>query len=476
VSGSPAAELLERMAGLLRDGAGWAAIDPAPTFDAAARLVDTAHAGAEAPVGRVAVAPDGVAAELNVFTSVFRDAPRPGPLADMTFAVKDLFDVEGVVTLAGSVAKADDAPATADATAVARLRRAGAQLVGATNMDEFAYGFTTENSHYGPTRNPHDPERVAGGSSGGSAVAVATSLARVALGTDTNGSVRIPAAFCGVFGLRPTYGLVPRTGSTLFAPSFDTVGPLARTVGDLALVLDAIAGPDWIDPTCTRLRAEPFASFLGQGIAGLRVARAAGELWDAAMPEVHDAAERVAAALGATDVLELPDVGRARAAAMVITAAEGADQHQELLRTTPEIVDVRVRDRFLSGLGVSATDYLAAQRFRRAWQARVLPLLDEVDVLVLPTVACTAPLIDQPTIEIGGVVLPTGAVLGRFTQPLSFIGLPALSVPLAGADGLPIGVQLAGRPGSDGILLAAAAALEAAGVVGAIVPSEEVAA
>jgi AtzE family amidohydrolase len=476
MSGSPAADLLERMAGLLRDGADWAAIDPAPTFDATARLVDAVPAGSGKPVGRVADAPAGVAAELNVFTSVFRDAPRPGPLADMTFAVKDLFDVEGVVTLAGSVAKADDPPATADATAVARLRRAGAQLIGATNMDELAYGFTTENSHYGPTRNPHDPERVAGGSSGGSAVAVATSLARVALGTDTNGSVRIPAAFCGVFGLRPTYGLVPRTGSALFAPSFDAVGPLARTVGDLALVLDAIAGPDWIDPTCIRVRAEPFISFLARGVAGLRVARAAGELWDAATPEVHDAAERVAAALGATEMLELPEVGRARAAAIVITAAEGADQHQELLRTTPEIVDVRVRDRFLAGLGVSATDYLAAQRFRRAWQARVLPLLDEVDVLVLPTVACTAPLIDQPTIEIGGVVLPTGAVLGRFTQPLSFIGLPALSVPLAGADGLPIGVQLAGRPGTDGILLAAAAALETAGVVGAITPNQEAAA
>jgi aspartyl-tRNA(Asn)/glutamyl-tRNA(Gln) amidotransferase subunit A len=443
VSGGPAAELLERMAGLLRAG-DWATSD-APE-----------SAGRD-PVELVA----GAADELNVFTSVFRDdgPMAAGPLAGFTFAVKDLFDVDGVVTLAGSVAKAEDAPATRDATAVARMRRAGASLVGATNMDEFAYGFTTENSHYGATRNPHDPARIAGGSSGGSAAAVAAGLARVALGTDTNGSVRIPAAFCGVFGLRPTYGLLPLAGATLFAPSFDAVGLFAQTVEDLAAVLDVVAG-----------LAGTVAHSLERGADSLRVVRAGGELWDAAEPAVHDAAERVAEALKAAGVLELPEVGRARAAAMVITAAEGADQHQQLLRERPEIVDVRVRDRFLAGLGVGATDYLAAQRFRRWWQAQVLPLLEEVDVLVLPTVACTAPLIDQPTIEIGGVVLPTGAVLGRFTQPLSFIGLPALSVPLAGPEGLPLGVQLAGRPGADGILLAAAAALEAAGVAGAITP------
>jgi aspartyl-tRNA(Asn)/glutamyl-tRNA(Gln) amidotransferase subunit A len=189
---------------------------------------------------------------------------------------------------------------------------------------------------------------------------------------------------------------------------------------------------------------------------------------------VHEAAERVVDALAATRVLELPDVVLARAAATVITAAEGADQHQQLLRERPELVDPRVRDRFLAGLGVAATDYLAAQRFRRWWQAQVLRLLDDVDVLVLPTVACAAPLIDQATIEVGGVVLPTGAAPGRFTQPLSFIGLPALSVPLAGPGGLPLGVQLAGRPGGDGALLATAAALEAAGVVGAITPPRRV--
>ncbi|MDX6503394.1 MAG: 1-carboxybiuret hydrolase, partial [Gaiellaceae bacterium] len=206
---------------------------------------------------------------------------------------------------------------------------------------------------------------------------------------------------------------------------------------------------------------------------GLRVARDELEGWGGATPAVLEATERVADALGAATTITLPAVGLARAAAIVITAAEGADQQEELLRARPELVDPRVRDRFLAGLDVPAIDYLAAQRFRRHWQQQVLPLLAGVDVLVLPTVACAAPVIDQPTIEIDGQTLPTGAVLGRFTQPLSFIGLPALSVPLAGPDGLPLGVQLAGRPYGDGALLAAAAALEAAGTIAAVSPDRD---
>jgi AtzE family amidohydrolase len=446
------------MGAQLRSSDVWAGIDPAPVFDpapvaAVAERPASTSPSAE-PIAGVLTEIAAIDQELNAFTTVvFTGAPLVG----VPFAVKNLFDVEGVVTLAGSVVRAGDPPAQDDATVVARLRAAGGVLVGATNMDEFAYGFTTENSHYGPTRNPHDTDRIAGGSSGGSAAAVAAGLVTVALGTDTNGSVRIPAAFCGVYGLRPTFGLVPRTGSVLFAPSFDCVGPFARTVADLAWALDVIA-------------ERQFASTLDRGSVGLRVARAGGSLWDGASPEVLEAAARVADALGATRVAELPEVDLARAAAIVITAAEGADQHQELLRTDPDVVDVRVRDRFVAGLAVPATDYLAAQRFRRWWHEQVLALLADIDVLVLPTVACSAPLIDQPTIEFGGMTLPSGAVLGRFTQPLSFLGLPALNVPVAGPDGLPLGVQLCGRPYGDGALLAAAAGLEAAGVVGAVKP------
>jgi AtzE family amidohydrolase len=473
---SHAADLLTRMGALLHPGNPWKGIDQAPVFDAEPRLA----AVAPPPLPDQAPAEDGAVARaaalqphLNAFTTILSDASAtPGPLAGLPFAVKDLFDVAGTVTLAGSIARKDDPPAAADATVVARLRAAGGLLVGATNMDEGAYGFTTENSHYGPTRNPHDLTRIAGGSSGGSAAAVAAGVVDVGLGTDTNGSIRIPAAFCGIYGLRPTYGLVPRTGSVLFAPSFDAVGVLARSARTLALALEAIAGADGADPACLRRAPESYLAAVERGTDGLRVARVALDGWGAATPEVLEATERVAESLGAAGTIDLPGVGLARAAAIVITAAEGADQQEELLRTSPELVDERVRERFLAGLDVPALDYLAAQRFRRDWQAHVLALLAGVDLLVLPTVACAAPVIDQPTITIGEETLPSGAVLGRFVQPLSFIGLPALSVPLAGPDGLPLGVQLAARPFADGTLLAAAAALEDAGVVGAVVPEE----
>ena len=473
---SHAADLLERMGSLLHPGKPWAAIDPAPVFDPEPWLAAVEPASLPAQPA----AEDGAVERaqtlqphLNAFTTILGGTTAtPGPLAGLPFAVKDLFDVQGTVTLAGSIARKDDPPAAADATVVARLRTAGGLLVGATNMDEGAYGFTTENSHYGPTSNPHDLTRVAGGSSGGSAAAVAAGIVDVGIGTDTNGSIRIPGAFCGIYGLRPTYGLVPRTGSVLFAPSFDAVGVLARTARTLALALDAIAGPDGADPACLRPAPESYVTAVERGADGLRVARVTLDDWGAATPEVLEATARVAAALGASGTIALPGAGLARAAAIVITAAEGADQQEELLRTSPELVDERVRERFLAGLDVPALDYLAAQRFRRHWQIQVLALLAGVDVLVLPTVACAAPVIDQPVIAIGEETLPTGAVLGRFVQPLSFIGLPALSVPLAGPDGLPLGVQLAARPFADGTLLAAAAALEDAGVVGAVTPKE----
>jgi AtzE family amidohydrolase len=473
-----ALDLLQRMAGLLRSGEDWARIHPAPVFDAAPALpVVTPPALPPQPPARapaeVFARIEALEPRINAFTAIYTDAvAKPGPLAGLPFAAKDLFDVAGFTTLAGSIARREAEPATADATAVARLRAAGALLAGATNMDEGAYGFTTENSHYGATHNPHDLERVAGGSSGGSAAAVAAGMVDAALGTDTNGSIRIPAAFCGIYGLRPTYGLVPRTGSVLFAPSLDAVGVLARTIHAVALVLDAIAGPDGIDPACVHAAPESYLDAVA-GERPLRVASVDLAGWGAAAPDLLDATDRVATALGATETIVLPDAGLARAAAIVVTAAEGADQQQELLRAAPEIVDVRVRDRFLAGLEVPATDYLAAQRFRRRWQERILPLLLDVDILVLPTVAAAAPRIDQAMLPVGDEVLPTGAVLGRFTQPLSFIGLPTLSVPLAGPDGLPLGVQLAAKPFHDGTLLAAAAALEAAGVVGAVTPREE---
>ena len=494
------AELLRAMSALLDTGP-WDGLEPAPVFvadgprdsatqpaaygtlpggevAAIAASVRSGERSAVAVAEAALAAAAASAARLNAFTSLRVDAVLadarsvdatvaaggdPGLLAGVPVAVKDLLDVSGTVTLAGSRSRVGDAPAAADATAVARLRAAGALVVGSTNMDELAYGFTTENSHFGTTRNPHDAERVAGGSSGGSACAVAAGIVAAAIGSDTNGSIRIPAAFCGVYGLRPTYGRIPNTGAVPFASSFDALGPIARHPADAAALLAALAGPDGVD------RAAALAPALERP-AVARFLRAGGELWDGAQPEPTAAAAAVADALGAVESLELPDVGRARAAAIVITAAEGAAQHRELLRSSPGLVDPRVRERFLAGLDVGAGDYLAAQRFRSWWQREVLLRLGARDILVLPTTPCAAPLDGTQTVEIGGITLPVGAVLGRFTQPLSFIGLPALSIPVASSGALPAGVQLVGRPGAELTLLAAAAELERRGVAGYVPP------
>src|SRR5437867_1061792 len=266
--------------------------------------------------------------KLNCFTLVRRDAALaeavaldariaggedPGPLAGVPFAAKNLFDVTGVTTVAGARIEAERAPATRDAAAVAALRRAGAILVGATNMDEYAYGFSTENTHYGATRNPHDPARVAGGSSGGSAAAVAAGLVPLALGTDTNGSIRVPAALCGIFGLKPTFGRLSRAGVFPLASSLDHVGPFARSVADLALAFDALQGPDATDPVCTDRPAEPCGPELHRGVAGLRLAVAGGHFAALATEGSLDAVSRVAAALGVTTQATLPEAHRPRA-------------------------------------------------------------------------------------------------------------------------------------------------------------------
>jgi len=241
---------------------------------------------------------------VNAFTTVLERQARadadgvdaamaaghdPGPLAGLPFAVKNLFDIAGVTTLAGSKINAERPPAKRDAAAVAALRRAGGVLVGALNMDEYAYGFTTENSHYGPTRNPHDPTRVAGGSSGGSAAAVGAGLVPLTLGSDTNGSVRVPAALCGAFGLKPTYGRVSRAGTALFAGSFDHVGVIGRSVRDVTAAFDLIQGPDPEDPACSTRPAERCLPVLGQGIDGLRIAVLDGHFARGGEPEAFAA-------------------------------------------------------------------------------------------------------------------------------------------------------------------------------------------
>ncbi|MBV8889553.1 MAG: AtzE family amidohydrolase [Alphaproteobacteria bacterium] len=386
----------------------------------------------------------------------------PGPLAGAPFAVKNLFDIAGMVTVAGSKIDRDLPPATSDATLVQRLAAAGAILIGALNMDEYAYGFTTENAHYGTTRNPLDPARIAGGSSGGSAAAVAGGLVPLSLGSDTNGSIRVPASLCGIFGLKPTYGRLGRGGARLFAASLDHVGPFARSARDLAAVYDAVQGPDPRDPACTQRVAEPASPVLAQGAAGLRIATLGGHF--NASGDAADAVAAVAKALGANRTVEIPEAARARAAAFVVTPAEGANLHLADLKSRAADFDPGTRDRFLAGALIPATWIIQAQRFRAWYRAQVMQVFRDTDILLAPATPCSAPLIGQEAIEIAGEPVPMRPFLGVYTQPLSFIGLPIVAVPTRAPGRMPIGAQIIAAPWHEAEALRVASALERDGV------------
>jgi AtzE family amidohydrolase len=393
----------------------------------------------------------------------------PGLLAGVPFAVKDLFDIKGLTTLAGSKINRENPPAAQDATLVARLKQAGAICVGALNMDEYAYGFVTENSHYGATHNPHDLNRIAGGSSGGSAAAVAAGLVPISLGSDTNGSIRVPASLCGIFGLKPTYGRLSRAGAFLFCNSFDHVGPFARSVRDIATVFDLLQGADARDPVCTTLPPEFCLPQINQGIDGLRIAVADGYFAQGAEPEALAAVARVAQALGANQRVTIPEAHRARAAAYVITACEGSNLHFANLQSRPQDFDPATRDRFLAGAMIPGSWYVQAQRFRKWYGDRLQEIFQTVDLILAPTTPCVAPLIGQEKMVIGGVEVLTRPNLGLFTQPLSFVGLPVLSVPIQQVNGLPLGVQIIAAPYREALILRTAAFLEAQGTIVAIV-------
>lgn len=388
----------------------------------------------------------------------------PGPLAGVPFAIKNLYDIEGFPTLAGSKINRDRAPATRDAALVRRLTAAGAILVGALNMDEYAYGFSTQNSHYGPTRNPHDTTRIAGGSSGGSAAAVAASLVPLTLGSDTNGSVRVPATLCGVFGLKPTYGRLSRSGLRLFAASLDHAGALCRSTTDLAAAYDAMQGPDPDDPTCTERAPEPVAGLLTRGLVDIRIGVAGGYFKSQGIPEVFRAVEKVSAALGVTRQVEIPAAGIARAAAMIITSVEGAELHLADLTTRAADFDPMTRSRFLAGALVPSPWYLHAQRFRRWYCAQLVQLFHDLDVIIAPATPYPAFPIGQSFVELDGQRLPAAGSLGIFTQPLSFAGLPVVAAPVADVGALPIGVQIIAAPWREDLVLRVAAAGEALGV------------
>jgi AtzE family amidohydrolase len=403
-------------------------------------------------------------AEADAVDSAIQAGRDPGPLAGVPYAVKNLIDVQEHATLAGSRINAEAVPAATDATVVTRMRDAGAVLVGMLNMDEFAYGFTTENAHYGTTRNPHALDCVAGGSSGGCGAAVAAGLVPLAIGSDTNGSIRVPSALCGVFGLKPTYGRISRAGTFPFVGSLDHIGPFARSAADLALAYDAMQGSDPRDPHCARRAAHATAAELDEGTAGLRIGLLAGFFEQNASVESWQAVEAAARALGVAHTIELPEVERARAAAFVITASEGGQLHLPNLIVRRDDFDPLTRDRLTAGALVPAAWYLHAQRLRRWFAARVREVFDEFDVLLAPTTPTSATPIGQETFSIRGRELPLRPNMGMLTQPLSFIGLPVAVAPLAAAERLPLGLQIVAPAWREDLCLRVAAAMEAGGL------------
>ena len=439
---------------------------------------------AEAALARVEALNPG----LNAFTDVTAARARakaeavdaavargddPGPLAGVPYAVKNLFDIEGVTTRAGSKINRDRPPATADAALIHRLDAAGAVLVGGLNMGEYAYDFTGENAHDGACRNPHDPARMTGGSSSGSGAATAAGLAPIALGSDTNGSIRVPASLCGVFGLKPTYGRLSRAGSFPFCDSLDHLGPFARDSRDLALAYDAMQGPDAADPACRPPSSEAVGGTLARGLDGLRVATLGGWFAKNLTPQAADAVARTAAALGAAREVILDGVEAGRAAAFVITNVESSRFHLDRLRTRADDFDPDTRDRFLAGALLPGGWYVRAQEVRRWWAERFAAAFADVDVLIAPATPCPAPLIGQRTLELDGHEVLLRPNLGLFTQPVSCAGLPVVCAPVTGTGALPIGVQLIAAPWREDLCLRAAHALEAAGVAVARPPQAD---
>jgi AtzE family amidohydrolase len=388
------------------------------------------------------------------------------PLAGVPYAVKNLFDIEGEVTLAGSKVNRTHAPARADAVLVQRMQAAGAVLVGSLNMDEYAYGFTTENTHYGPCHNPHDLTRIAGGSSGGSGAAVAAGQVPITLGSDTNGSIRVPSSLCGVWGLKPTFGRLSRRGSYPFVHSIDHLGPFADSVQSLALAYDAMQGPDALDPGCHALAVQPALPSLAAGTKGLRIGLLEDYFHMHATPPARAAVHEAARILGAQDGVIWPDPAAARAAAFIVSASEGGNLHLEDLRTRVEDFEPLSVDRFLSGVLQPAAWYLRAQRFRRLYRDKVNALFQHWDVLLAPATPVSAPVIGTEWLDINGVRQPCRPSMGLLTQPISFAGCPVVAAPLwpEGTGGMPIGVQIIAAPWREDLALRAAQVLQDAGV------------
>ena len=389
-----------------------------------------------------------------------------GPLHGVPLALKDLYYVKGIRNTSGSRLYDDFVP-DYDCTIAARFREAGAILLGKLNLHQFAYGPTGENPDYGHMHNPWNPERMAGGSSGGSGSAAASGQCTLTMGSDTGGSVRIPAALCGLAGLKPTYGRLSRYGLTPLSWCLDHPGLMTRTVEDCALVMNAVAGYDPKDPASADVPVPDYAAALTRDIVGLRVG-VPREYFEYPLDPQVEAATRKAIdtlrELGAS-VTEVswPMYRYAMAISNTILMAEATAYHSKVIRASGPQLDPMVRIRLEAGAFISAADYVQAQRARSLFIRESRELLEEVDLLVGPTEPITAPTIGDARVQIGDTVVGAIAALTQYTRPFNLNGFPAITVPCGfSGDGLPIGLQLAGRPFDEETVLRAAHAYEQA--------------
>ncbi len=392
-----------------------------------------------------------------------------GPLHGIPVAVKDIFWTAGVRTTSGSKVDADFVP-DRDATAVRRVREVGAYPIGKTNTVEFAFSPTGENSHYGMPKNPWGLDRLPGGSSSGSGVAVAACMAPLALGTDTGGSVRIPSALCGLTGLKPTFGLISRAGVTPLSWTLDTVGPMCRTAEDVALAMNALAGPDPDDPASVRSAPVDYAAGLDRAsklAKGMRIAVPREFVWDVMEPEVKVAFQKAMEALeglgaGAEEV-SIPELEWVPAIAATITTAEAGVLHRDRLRRRGADYDPAVRRRAESGLFIPAATYVQAMRARVLFARRLSRVFQRFDLLALPTEPMAAPQQGLERMQIGGVEHSVRESLLRLTRVCNVARLPSIAVPCGfSSEGLPLSMQLAAPAFEDARVIRAAHAYQQA--------------
>ena len=386
-----------------------------------------------------------------------------GPLQGIPIALKDVFNTKGIRTTCGSLLFEHNIPAY-DSAVTERLAEAGSVLTGKTGLHELAYGITSDNPHFGTIRNPHDPTRIPGGSSGGSAAAVASGMVPAAMGSDTGGSIRIPAAFCGLVGLKPTSGRVSRFGVKPLDFSLDHIGPLTCTVRDAAIMLQAIAGHDERDDTSSRQPVDAYLPPQQPSIAGLRIGRPENFYFDRLEPAVRDAIDkafRQAEALGAHIVpVTVPDIAAMNVVARVILMSEASALLEPYLERR-ELFGPDVLALFDQGRALPATYYINAQRLRRQMQREYAKVWQTVDVLFTPTSPIVAPAIGAATVVIDGTEEDTRMAATRFFRSFNLLGWPALSLPCSSQPRtLPIGLQIIGAPFQEARILHVAAALE----------------